>query len=33
VSFFGEWNWWFPDSFAKLLRVKSAPEPATETAT
>jgi RND superfamily putative drug exporter len=32
VSFFGKWNWWFPDSFAKLLRAKPAPEPATETA-
>jgi RND superfamily putative drug exporter len=32
VSFFGKWNWWFPDSFAKLLRVKPASEPATETA-
>jgi RND superfamily putative drug exporter len=32
VSFFGKWNWWFPDSFAKLLRAKPAPEPAAETA-
>jgi putative drug exporter of the RND superfamily len=34
VSFFGEWNWWFPPSMAKLLRVPqpATPEPATETA-
>ena len=32
VSFFGEWNWWFPPSMAKILRVREPQEPATETA-
>ena len=34
VSFFGKWNWWFPPSMAKLLRVPhpQTQEPATETA-
>jgi RND superfamily putative drug exporter len=32
VSFFGEWNWWFPPGLAKLLRVPPPPEPAAETA-
>lgn len=27
VSLFGQWNWWMPDWFAKLLRIKE-PEPA-----
>ena len=33
VSFFGEWNWWFPPGLAKLLRVRQSVEPAADAAT
>ena len=32
VSIMGKWNWWLPDSMARLLRVSPSPRPATETA-
>ena len=31
VSLFGRWNWWMPAGIARVLRVRSSPEPATET--
>ena len=31
VSLFGRWNWWLPSGVARVLRVRSSPEPATET--
>jgi RND superfamily putative drug exporter len=30
VSLFGRWNWWFPQSVARLLRVTPVPQPAPE---
>jgi RND superfamily putative drug exporter len=30
VSMFGRWNWWLPAGFARVLRVRPSPEPATE---
>jgi RND superfamily putative drug exporter len=32
ISFMGSWNWWLPPGFAKILRVRPSPEPATESA-
>jgi RND superfamily putative drug exporter len=32
VSLLGRWNWWLPDSMARLLRVSPSRRPATETA-
>ncbi len=31
VSMFGRWNWWLPVGFARVLRVRPSPEPATDT--
>jgi RND superfamily putative drug exporter len=30
VSMFGRWNWWLPAGFARVLRVRPSPEPATD---
>jgi RND superfamily putative drug exporter len=32
VSLLGRWNWWFPGTLARLLRVTPPPRPAVETA-
>jgi RND superfamily putative drug exporter len=30
VALFGRWNWWIPDGFARVLRVKREPAEVTE---
>jgi RND superfamily putative drug exporter len=30
VALFGRWNWWIPEGFARVLRVKREPAEVTE---